>query len=311
MRNDGAVRIDVLSLIGPTASGKSALAVALARRLIAGGRACEIVNTDSMLVYRGMDIGTAKPTMDERGGVVHHLIDLWDVTHTATVAEFQGLARAAIGDCQRRGVFPLLVGGSALYVRAVLDQIDFPGTDPDLRARLEGELATLGAAALHQRLRDLAPDAAAGILPQNGRRIVRALEVIELTGSFTAVLPEPRHALPGVVQAGLALDRETMDRRITERVFGMWEQGLVDEVRALVPRGIRDGLTASRALGYRQVLDFLDGRCTEDEARERTIVGTRRFARKQLGWWRRDERIRWYPAGDQRTLDELVALVDR
>lgn len=292
-----AVTIPVVALNGPTASGKTAVAVAVARELSATGISAEVVNADSMLVYRGMDIGTAKPTLAERGGVPHHLIDILDVTETASVAEFQSLARAAIADCRDRGVVPLLTGGSALYVHAILDDFDFPGTDPEVRRRLEAELAELGPAELHRRLAGLAPEAAAGILPGNGRRIVRALEVIELTGSFTATLPRWEYAVADVVQFGLEVPREVLDERIEQRVERMWAEGLVEEVRGLVDRGLREGRTASRALGYRQVLAYLDGELTEAEAKAATVTGTRRFARKQLGWFRRDPRIVWLPAG--------------
>lgn len=290
------VTIPVVALNGPTASGKTAVAVAVAHGLAASGIAAEVVNADSMLVYRGMDIGTAKPTLAERGGVPHHLIDILDVTDTASVAEFQTLARTAIAACRSRGVVPLLAGGSALYVHAILDDFEFPGTDPEVRGRLEAELAETGPAELHRRLAAIAPEAAAGILPGNGRRIVRALEVIELTGSYTSTLPSWRYALPDVLQFGLQVPRELLDERIEQRVQRMWAEGLVEEVRGLVPRGLREGRTASRALGYRQVLAFLDGTITEDEARQATISGTRRFARKQLGWFRRDPRITWLDA---------------
>jgi tRNA dimethylallyltransferase len=283
-----------LAVVGPTASGKSGLAIALAERLTADGRPAEIVNADSMLVYRGMDIGTAKPTAAERARAVHHLVDLLDVTETATVAEFQARARATIGDCRRRGVIPILVGGSALYIRAIVDDFVFPGTDPAVRARLEGELAEVGAEAMHARLVVIDPAAAASILPGNGRRIVRALEVVEITGQpFVARLPERRYLLPGVVQVGLAIDRVTLDLRIEQRVEAMWSAGLVTEVTELIRRGLRDGLTASRALGYRQVLDFLGGSIDEDEARRRTVVGTRKFARRQDSWFKQDPRISW------------------
>lgn len=288
----------IVALVGPTAAGKSSLAVDLACRLAEAGRPCEIVNADSMLVYRGMDIGTAKPTPAERRQVRHHLIDILEVTETATVAEFQLLARGAIADCRRRGVIPLVVGGSALYVRAVLDDFRFPGTDPDLRRALEDELAAAGPAALHARLARLDPAAAGAILPGNGRRIVRALEVVSLTGGpYAASLPAHRYALPGVRQIGLALDRPALDRRIAERVAAMWAAGLVAEVEALARRGLRDGPTASRALGYRQVLAYLSGQLTETEARGRTVTATRKFARRQDAWFRKDERIAWLPAG--------------
>lgn len=255
-----------------------------------------MVNADSAQLYRGMDIGTAKPSQAERRGVPHHLLDVLDVTQTATVAEFQRLARTAIADCRGRGAVPVVVGGSALYLRAVLDDIDFPGTDPAVRARLEAELAALGPAALHERLRARDPEAAAVVLPSNGRRIVRALEVAELTGRpYRATLPAHRYAYDAVVQIGVDVPREALDRRIEERVAAMWAAGLLDEVRSLERAGLRAGRTASRALGYRQVLAFLAGAYDEAEARRATVVGTRRFARRQASWFRRDQRIRWMP----------------
>lgn len=299
-------------LVGPTAVGKSALALALAEQLISTGRACEIVNADSMLVYRGMDVGTAKPTPAERARVRHHLIDILDVTQTATVAEMQRRARAALSDCANRGVLPLLVGGSALYVRAILDDFRFPGTDPELRARLEGELGGAGPAALHERLRRLDPAAAAQISPENGRRIVRALEVVTLTGGpYAASLPAPVYVLPGVVQIGLRIDRSTLDARIRTRVDRMWAAGLVAEVRRLASAGLRNGLTASRALGYRQVLQFLDGQVSEDGAREATITATRRFARRQGSWFRRDARIAWLDWDAPNLGERALALLSR
>jgi tRNA dimethylallyltransferase len=281
--------LPVVAVVGATASGKSDLALDLAELL--GG---EIVNTDAMQVYRGMDIGTAKLPVVQRRGVPHHLLDVLDVTEPATVAEFQGWARAAIADCRSRGVVPVLVGGSALYTRAILDEFDFPGTDTEVRARYDAALVELGAEGLHRRLAELDPAAAAGILPSNGRRIVRALEVIEITGRpFTATLPAPTYADPATVQIGVDIDRPTLDARIAARVERMWEQGFVEEVRRLAEVGLREGLTANRALGYRQVLAFLDGEITEAEAKDRTISGTRRFARRQDSWFRKDDRITW------------------
>ena len=298
-------------LVGPTASGKSGLAVALARAYAAAGQPAEVVNADSMLVYRGMDVGTAKPTARERAGVVHHLVDVLDVTQTATVAEFQSLARAAVADCLARGVVPILVGGSALYVRAVVDAFEFPGTDPELRARLETELAVLGPEAMHARLAARDPEAATRILPGNARRVVRALEVVELTGKpYAAELPERRYALPDVVQVGLDVPRDVLDERIRRRVDAMWEAGLVAEVRLLAQAGLREGLTASRALGYRQVLQHLDGELDEAAAREATVVATRRFARRQDSWFRKDERITWL-AHDRPDLVEAVTRAAR
>ncbi|MFC7625810.1 tRNA (adenosine(37)-N6)-dimethylallyltransferase MiaA [Microlunatus sp. GCM10028923] len=298
-------------LVGPTASGKSALAVALAERLIAAGRPAEIVNTDSMLVYRGMDIGTAKPSAAERAAVPHHLVDIYGIDRTATVAEFQELARAAIADCRSRSVLPILVGGSALYIRAIVDDFRFPGTDAALRAELEAELERTGPEPLHARLAEADPAAAAAIEPRNGRRIVRALEVIRLTGGpFQATLPAHTAVLPDLTMLGLDVDRPTLDRRIADRVRAMWQAGFVDEVRELAARGLRDGLTASRALGYRQMLAYLDGETDEAGAMEATITATRKFARRQDAWFRRDPRIRWLPYDAADLVPSALAAVE-
>lgn len=297
-------------LIGPTAVGKSSTAIAVAERLIAEQVDCELVNLDSMLVYRGMDIGTAKPTRAERERVRHHLVDIVDIEWEASVAEFQTWAREAIADCRGRGVVPLLVGGSALYTRAVLDEFSFPGTDPAVREGYERRLVEIGAPALHEELRRRDPEAAEQIIASNGRRIVRALEVITLTGKpYRASLPSNRHALTGVIELGLDADRAWLDDRIAQRVDQMWADGLVDEVRGLAERGLARTRTASRALGYRQVLEHLGGAYDQDEARARTISGTRRFARKQYGWYRRDDRIRWLEARDPDLVATIVAAV--
>jgi tRNA dimethylallyltransferase len=293
-------RPPVVAVVGTTAAGKTALSLDLAQAL--GG---EIVNTDSMQVYRGMDIGTAKLPLPERRGVRHHLLDLLDVTEPATVAEFQRWARAAIEDCRSRGVTPVLVGGSALYTRAVLDRFEFPGTDPELRARLEAELADVGPLALHRRLTEADPEAAARIIATNGRRVVRALEVIEITGRpFSASLPAQEYVYADVRQIGVRIPRSVLDERIAMRVEQMWDAGFVEEVRRLAAAGLREGRTASRALGYRQVLDHLDGRTSEAEAKERTISGTRRFARRQDSWFGKDPRITWVDWDDP---DRLAA----
>lgn len=308
LSDTGAVTV---VLVGPTAVGKSALAVRLAQRYRATGQQAEVVNADSMLLYRGMDIGTAKPTPAERAGVPHHLLDVLEVHQTATVADFQALARAAITDCRSRGVVPIVVGGSALYVRAVVDDFTFPGTDPQVRGRLEHELAAVGAEALHARLAGADPAAAALIEPANGRRVVRALEVVELTGApYRAALPEHRYLLPDVVQIGLRIDRPTLDARIEARVAAMWSAGFVEEVRALaaVSPGLREGLTASRALGYRQLLAHLDGNLSEAEARAQTVLGTRKFARRQDSWYRRDPRIGWLDWARPDLVDAAAAL---
>jgi tRNA dimethylallyltransferase len=286
----------VVAVVGPTAAGKSDLAVALCRRL--GG---EVVNADAMQVYRGMDIGTAKISTAERHGVPHHLLDILDVTETATVAEFQELARAAIDDCIARGKVPVLAGGSALYIRAILDDFVFPGTDPDVRARLEAELEAGGSGALHRRLQELDPKAAEQILPSNGRRIVRALEVIEITGGpYVATLPEHRYVYPGAIQLGLDVPRPELDERIGLRVDRMFDAGFVAEVRGLLDKGLIEGRTANRALGYSQVIALLNGEIDEPQARERTAQATRRFARRQDSWFRKDRRITWlrYDADD-------------
>jgi tRNA dimethylallyltransferase len=286
----------LVALVGATATGKSDLAVSLARALHG-----EVINADSMQLYRGMDIGTAKLSLAERHGIPHHLLDIWDVTKTASVAEYQVLAKNVIGDIQARGKVPVLAGGSGLYVRAALGDLSFPGTDETIRARLETELAAHGPAPLYERLTARDPDAAAAILPSNGRRIVRALEVIELSGRpFSATLPgydEGRQA----VQLGLRVDRPELDRRIEARVDRMWARGFEAEVRGL-PR-LREGKTASRALGYRQMLRFLDGDWTLEQAREETVRATRRFARRQESWFRRDPRVIWLSAVE----DELTA----
>jgi tRNA dimethylallyltransferase len=298
---------DVVAVVGPTATGKTALAVALAHRL--GG---EVVNADSMQLYRGMDIGTAKPDLAERDGVPHHLLDLWHVREPASVAEYRLRARAEIDRLRAAGVAPLLVGGSGLYVRAVLDELDFPGTDPAVRARLTDELATSGPGALHARLALVDPAAAAAILPSNGRRLVRALEVVELTGRpFTARMPDPRLRYPAVT-VGLDRAADELDQRIGARVDRMWAAGFVDEVAALDADGLREGPTAARALGYAQVLQQFDGVLTPAEARERTVITTRRFVRRQRSWFRRDPATTWFDAARPDLVDRVVdVLADR
>ncbi|WP_432509052.1 tRNA (adenosine(37)-N6)-dimethylallyltransferase MiaA [Kineococcus auxinigenes] len=296
----------VVAVVGPTASGKSDVAVALAH-LLPGG--AEVVNADAMQLYRGMDVGTAKLTAAEMRGVPHHLLDVLDVTQAADVATYQRQAREAFDAITARGRTPLLVGGSGLYVRAALDEMRFPGTDAAVRARWEARLAEAGPQRLHAELAARDPDAAARILPSNGRRIVRALEVGEITGApFAASLPEQRYVRPAV-QVGLAVPREQLDARIDARVHRMWDAGLVEEVRRLQAAGLREGLTASRALGYAQVLDALDGTTTEAEAAELTARLTRRFARKQESWFRRDERVRWIAAPDGCDPEQLARQV--
>jgi tRNA dimethylallyltransferase len=293
------VRAAAVAVVGPTAAGKSQLGVAIAQA--AGG---EVVNADSMQLYRGMDIGTAKLPEADRAGVPHHLLDIWRVTDPASVAAYQHRARACLDDLLGRGVTPVVVGGSGLYLRAALDDIDFPGTDPALRAELAAELAERGAAALHARLADIDPAAAAAILPSNGRRIVRALEVVALTGSFQATLPPPVPAYDGVRYVGL--DAPDLDERIGRRVEQMYAGGLLDEVRRLERAGLRDGRTASRAVGYAQALAVLDGTLKEEQARAETGAATRRLARRQRSWFRRDSRVLWF--GPQSLRDVLRTL---
>jgi tRNA dimethylallyltransferase len=289
--------------VGPTAAGKSELSLTLAHML--GG---EIVNADSMQLYQGMDIGTAKLTVAERADIPHHLLDVWPVTQTASVSEYQRLARRAIDDIRARGKTPILVGGSGLYVRAAIDNLEFPGTDPAVRARLEAELEHAGSGVMHARLAAVDPVAAAAISPANGRRIIRALEVIELSGRpFSATLPQYQSVYP-VVQIGVAVPRAELDHRIADRVHRMWALGFVREVSQLELAGLRDGLTASRALGYAQVLKYLAGDWPEQEAADQTILATRRFVRRQESWFRRDPRIRWLddaPDLAERALDAL------
>ncbi|KIH98584.1 tRNA delta(2)-isopentenylpyrophosphate transferase [Streptomonospora alba] len=299
----------MIAVVGATAAGKSDLAVELALRLGAASGGAEIINADSMQLYRGMDIGTAKLDPGERRGVPHHLLDIWDVTRTANVAEYQELARTRIDGLRRRGAAPVLVGGSGLYVRAALDELDFPGTDPAIRARLEAELDDRGPAPLHARLAERDPRAAEAILPGNGRRIVRALEVIELTGRpFTATLPEHTSRYP-CVQIGVRVPRPELDARIEVRVERMWRAGLVEEVRALRERGLADGRTASRALGYAQVLRYLEGEWDEEQARAETVRATRRFARRQESWFRRDPRVHWLDHDDPELVEHALELI--
>ena len=289
-----------MAVVGPTAAGKSELGIALARAL--GG---EVVNADSMQLYRGMDVGTAKLPPAERGGVPHHLLDVWDVRRTATVADYQLLCRQVVDDLLARGRTPVLVGGSGLYLRAALDDLHFPGTDPQLRAQLEADLDRDGARALHRRLAELDPAAATRMEPTNGRRVVRALEVVLLTGSMPGALTAYDAHYP---TAYVGVDRDDLAERIAVRVDRMWEQGLVEEVRRLEGEGLREGVTASRALGYAQVLALLDGELSEQDARERTVTATRRFARRQRAWFRRDPRVRWLAPGDDLTGRALAAL---
>jgi tRNA dimethylallyltransferase len=294
----------VVAVVGPTATGKSELGLALAERL--GG---EVVNADAMQLYRGMDIGTAKLSLEQRRGIAHHQLVVLEVREEASVAAYQRHARADIAAIGARGRIAVLVGGSGLYVRAALDRLDIPPTDRTVRARLEAELADVGVDVLRARLVALDPTAADAIEPRNGRRIVRALEVVELTGrAFSASLPTREHVRPTVL-VGLVADRSLLDARVDERVRRMWRQGLVDEVRTLVTQGLREGRTAPKALGYSQALAHLDGTMTPAEAQEATATATRRYARRQESWFRADPRIVWLPHDAKDLVDRALAAV--
>ncbi|RDV09932.1 tRNA (adenosine(37)-N6)-dimethylallyltransferase MiaA [Arthrobacter sp. RT-1] len=291
----------VIAVVGPTGSGKSDLAVSLALELDG-----EVVNADAMQFYRGMDIGTAKITQAERRGVPHHLLDILDVTQEASVSDFQQQARQLIGEIHARGKRAILVGGSGLYVRAALDVLEFPGTDPQLRQRLEADLAAQGTSALLARLHAVDPVSAGRL--SDDRRIIRALEVHELTGRpFSSFMPQREYVQPAV-QIGLAVDREALRERLALRVHAMVDNGLLAEVRRLDAQGLREGKTAPRALGYSQFLQVIDGTATQAEAAEDTIVATRQFARRQLTWFRADPRISWLDWQDPQLLDRAAAL---
>jgi tRNA dimethylallyltransferase len=299
-----------IAIVGPTGTGKSQLALEVVERLSPEVSA-EIVNADAMQLYRGMDVGTAKLPVEARRGIPHHQLDVLDVTETATVARYQRAAAADIEAIAARGAVPVIVGGSMLYVQSLLDDWSFPATDPAVRARWEQRLADVGVGRLHAELSRLDPVAAAAILPTDGRRTVRALEVVELTGRpFAASAPRIGTPRWDTVIVGLDCDTTILDERLARRTDAMFDQGLVDEVRALLSEGLRDGVTASRALGYAQVLAALDAGGGPDElrdARERTYVGTRRYVRRQRSWFRRDHRVQWIDAADRaRIVDDAV-----
>ncbi|HEY4226273.1 MAG TPA: tRNA (adenosine(37)-N6)-dimethylallyltransferase MiaA [Pseudolysinimonas sp.] len=293
----------LVAIVGATGTGKSALALELAESLAADGRSAEIVNADAMQLYRGMDVGTAKVPLDERRGIPHHLLDVLDPSEEASVAAYQLAARAAIDDILSRDAAPILVGGSGLYVSSVLYDFRFPGHDPVVREQLESELLADGPGTLHRRLHAVDPVAAQAIGPHNGRRLVRALEVVAITGEpFGAGLPSEEDLWRPAVTIGLRTDRATLIDRLDARVAGMWRDGLVEEVAALRPAGL--GVTAARAIGYAQALAQLDGELSESEAIEQSAALTRRYARRQVGWFGRYSGTRWVDSGDP----ERVAL---
>ena len=289
-----------IAVVGPTASGKSALGIALAHEF--GG---EVVNVDSMQLYRGMDIGTAKLPVEEREGIPHHLLDIWNVTKTASVAEYQALAVATVEEIMARGKVPVLVGGSMLYVQSLIDAWSFPPTDPTVRARYEARLGEIGVDALHAELAEVDPEAASIIEDKDPRRTVRALEVIELTGKPFKASQPPKNAPPrwGTRILGLRTNAEWLNPRIELRTRTMFEHGLIDETRALVTDGLVRNSTAGRAIGYAQVLAMFDGELTEEEALEQTITGTRRYVRRQRSWFNRDPRTQWLDAADSNVVD--------
>ena len=297
--------VPIVAVVGPTASGKSDLALDLAERLDG-----EIVNADAMQLYRGMDIGTAKLSLEQRRGVAHHQLDVLDVRQEASVAAYQGAARLDLAGIRSRGHRPFLVGGSGLYVRAGLDRLEIPPTDPVVRGQLQDELAQVGIEAMYARLEQADPVAAQAIQPNNGRRVVRALEVIELTGRpFSASLPTREYELP-TITIGLLVPRPELDERISTRVHRMWDAGLLDEVRRLDAAGLREGGTAAKALGYSQALAHLDGLLRAEQAVEDTITSTRRLARRQESWFRPDPRIHWLAYDDPRLTDRALDLID-
>ncbi|GAB3124504.1 tRNA dimethylallyltransferase [Leifsonia psychrotolerans] len=301
----------LLAIVGPTGTGKSELSLDVAELLAARGQSAEIVNADAMQLYRGMDIGTAKLAVSERRGVPHHLLDVLEVTDEATVANYQRDARAAIDGILARGAVPILVGGSGLYVSSVVFDFQFPGTDPILRAELEAELTETGPGAIYARLKAVDPDAATRIGPSNGRRLVRALEVVALTGApHAAALPDEPVYWRETLTVGLTTPREELTPRLDERVLGMWESGLVAEAASLIPAGLETGVTASRAIGYAQALGQLHGTLTQQQAIEQTQQLTRRYARRQVSWFKRAVDTRWLTAADPDRGAVALRLVD-
>jgi tRNA dimethylallyltransferase len=286
---------ELLCIVGPTGSGKSNMAINIALDLAKHDIKAEIVNADSMQFYRGMDIGTAKVPLSERADITHHLLDWLDIHEENTAARYQLEARKVIAELIEKNVLPIVVGGSMLYIAALINTFEFPGRDEALRAQLEQDLIEQGPIAMHKRLELLDEVAASRIEPQNGRRTVRALEIVMITGEpFAASLPEQFESFLPVLEIGLNSAREHLVDRLATRVRGMWEAGLIDEVRGLIDKGIRDSKTASQAIGYAQALASIDGKISEEEAIDETILLTQRYARRQMSWFRRDPRINWF-----------------
>ena len=305
-----SIKPELLCIVGPTGSGKSGLAINVALELAKSGIKAEIVNADSMQFYRGMDIGTAKVPVAERAGIEHHMLDWLDIAEENTAARYQVEARKVISDLIGQGILPIVVGGSMLYIAALINTFEFPGRNEALRAQLEQDLIDLGPAAMHKRLELLDETAASRIEPQNGRRIVRALEIVMITGEpFAASLPDQFESFLPVLEIGLNSAREHLVERLAQRVRDMWSLGLVDEVKGLVDKGIRDSKTASQAIGYSQALASIDGRLTEEEAIAETILLTQRYARRQMSWFRRDPRIHWFDYQSEDLVKEVMELV--
>ncbi len=300
----------LIAVVGPTGTGKSELALNIAQDIIERGGASEIINCDSMQFYRGMDIGTAKLSEPERRGIKHHLIDWLDIRDESTAAEYQLAARPVIIELQARGVTTILVGGSMLYAAAVLNTFEFPARDEALRAELEQQLIELGPNQMHRILQSLDAGAAERIDPMNGRRIVRAIEIIKVTGQpFAAALPEQPESWQPMLEIGITGFRATLVERLKLRAERMWQQGLLAEVQGLIPAGIREGKTSRQAIGYAQALAQLDGEISEAEAIEQTSLLTARYARRQMSWFRRDSRINWFDFEDQGMQASALKLV--
>jgi tRNA dimethylallyltransferase len=301
---------ELLCIVGPTGSGKSNLAINICLELAKLGIKAEIVNADAMQFYKGMDIGTAKVSEADRAGVKHHLLDWLEITEENTAARYQVEARRVIAELIESGTLPVVVGGSMLYIAALINTFEFPGRDEALRAQLEQDLIDLGPLVMHQKLSLLDETAASRIEPQNGRRIVRALEIVMITGEpFAASLPEQFESFLPVLEIGLNSSREHLVERLAKRVEGMWAQGLVAETRGLIEIGIRESKTASQAIGYSQALAVIDGKVSDEEAMAETTMLTQRYARRQMSWFRRDPRINWFDYQSETLLADVMKLV--
>jgi tRNA dimethylallyltransferase len=299
-----------LCLVGPTGSGKSSLALEIAARLATRGVSAEIVNADAMQFYKGMNVGTAKLSLSERRGIEHHLLDWLEVTEESTAANYQVVARAKITELIENGILPIVVGGSMLYVAALVNTFEFPGRDEELRAKLEQDLIDLGPETMHAKLALLDEGAASRIETMNGRRIVRALEIVMITGEpFAAALPEEWESFLPVLEIGLNSDRAHLVERLAKRVEKMWEDGLVEEVRGLILEGLRESKTARQAIGYSQALEQIDGVIDQNEAIAQTTQLTQRYARRQMSWFRRDPRINWFDYQNENLVDAVMELI--